>query len=225
MRSKAMEGNGSGLLPDEAVRQKDSAKVRYLFAGNCGRINTMCNRRTVCPNMLTKEVLVVATYEEVKAQCESTRTKLKEAIAKMEVFLNEYSVNQLNTEADPAMDEFYRGFLQDMRHLLVFSEVSYEKLGNTLRRPQFNQDFAERTLYEVYHNCVTAFFYPKNECYSEDGRYAYTGQDSIRFRKKPSRETRNLTIEMTKVFEELREDLAYYESDYIMNKRMKGERF
>lgn len=166
----------------------------------------------------------MATYEEVKALCESTRTKLKEAIAKMEVFLNENSLKTLNTEEDPAMDEFYRGYLQDTRHLLVFSEVAYEKLGNTLRRPQFNQDFAERTLYEVYHNCITNFFYPKNECYSEDGRYAYTGQDAIRFRKKPNRVVRNLTVEMSKVFEELREELAYYESDYMMQKRMKGER-
>ncbi|CAH1204413.1 hypothetical protein PAECIP111891_02502 [Paenibacillus allorhizoplanae] len=79
-------------------------------------------------------------------------------------------------------------------------------------------------LYEVYHTCVNTFFYPKNECYSEDGRYAYTGQDAIRFRKKPSREVRDLTIELSKVFEELREDLAYYETDYITQRRMQGEK-
>jgi hypothetical protein len=160
----------------------------------------------------------------VKNTCETTRTKLKEAIAKLELFLNTHSLSQLNVENDPAMDEFYRGYLSDARHLLVFCEVAYEKLGVSLRRPNFNVDYAERTLYDVYHSCVSSFFYPKNECYSEDGRYAYTGQDAIRFRKKPCREVRDLTVELSKIFEELREDLAYYETDYITQKRMQGER-
>lgn len=160
----------------------------------------------------------------VKNLCESSRTKLKVAIAKMELFLNNCSLANLNAENDDAMDEFYRGYLSDTRHLLVFSEVAYEKLGVSLRRPTFNTEFAEKALYEVYHSCVNSFFYPRNECYSEDGRYAYTGQDAIRFRKKPTREVRDLTIELSKVFEELREDLSYYETDYITQKRMQGER-
>ncbi|MDQ1912951.1 YpuI family protein [Paenibacillus sp. GD4] len=160
----------------------------------------------------------------VKNLCDSTRTKLSEAIGKMEAFLNNQSLQQLNAENDSAMDEFYKGYLSDTRHLLVFSEVSYEKLGVALRRPNFNNDYAEKALYEVYHSCVNNFFYPKNECYSEDGRYAYTGQDAIRFRKKPSRPVRDLTIELSKIFETLREDLSYYETDYITQKRMQGEK-
>jgi len=161
---------------------------------------------------------------DVKNLCESTRTKLKEAIAKLEIFLNHHSIAELNGEQDEAMDEFYRGFLADMRHLLVFSEVSYEKLGISLRRPNFNVEYAEKVLYDVYHNCVNHFFYPKNECYSEDGRYAYTGQDAIRFRKKPIRSVRDITLDLSKIFEELREELTYYETDYITQKRMQGER-
>ncbi|CAG7605930.1 hypothetical protein PAESOLCIP111_00862 [Paenibacillus solanacearum] len=160
----------------------------------------------------------------VKNVCETTRTKLSEAIEKMETFLNGHALQQLNTDNDEAMEEFYKGFLTDTRHLLVFCEVAYEKLGVALRRPNFNVDYSEKVLYEVYHNCVNSFFYPKNECYSEDGRYAYTGQDAIRFRKKPVRVVRDLTIELSKVFETLREDLAYYETDYITQKRMQGER-
>jgi hypothetical protein len=160
----------------------------------------------------------------VKNISESTRTKLKEAIAKMELFLNNHSILSLNEEKDEAMSEFYRCYLQDTRHLLVFSEVAYEKIGVSLRRPNFNVDFAEKILYEVYHTCVTNFYYPKNECYSEDGRYAYTGQDAIRFRKKPVRDVRNLTIELSKIFEELREDLTYYETDYVTQRRMQGEK-
>jgi len=161
----------------------------------------------------------MVTYQ-VKSLSETSRTKLKEAIAK----LNNNSLSQLNAEQDPAMEEFYRGYLADMRYLLVFSEVYYEKLGVALRRPSFNQDHAEKVLYEIYHNGVNSFFYPKNECYSEDGRYAYTGQDAIRFRKKPTREVRNLTIELSKIFEELREDLSYYETDYITQLRMQGQK-
>ncbi|MEB3100671.1 YpuI family protein [Ferviditalea candida] len=162
--------------------------------------------------------------QQVKNLCESSRTKLKEAIEKTELFLNSYNLPQLNADGDQAMDEFYRGFLTDMRHLLVFSEVSYEKLGLCLRRPNFNVDYAEKVLYDVYHNCVNSFFYPKNECYSEDGRYAYTGQDAIRFRKKPVRAVRDITLELSKIFEELREDLSYYETDYITQRRMQGEK-
>jgi hypothetical protein len=79
-------------------------------------------------------------------------------------------------------------------------------------------------LYDTYHNAINAFFYPKHECYSEDGRYAYTGQDAIRFRKKPTRAARDITLELSKTFEQLREELAYYETDYVTQKRLQGER-
>jgi len=169
-----------------------------------------------------EEVFELPAYN-VKNLCESTRMKLKEAIAKLELFLNTRSLTQLNADNDPAMEEFYRAYLSDMRHLLVFCEVAYEKLGIGLRRPIFNTEYAEKVLHDTYHNCVNAFFYPKNECYSEDGRYAYSGQDAIRFRKKPCREVRDLTIELSKIFEELREELAYYETDYVTEKRLQGK--
>lgn len=163
--------------------------------------------------------------ENVKLLCEDTKSKLKLAIEKLEFFLNHHSLVQLvNQDDDGELDEFYKGYLSDLRHLLVFSEVANEKLGISLRRPNFNMDYAEKVLYDVYHNAVNNFFYPKNECYSEDGRYAYTGQDAIRFRKKPAREARDITLELSKIFEELREDLSYYETDYITQKRMQGER-
>jgi len=160
----------------------------------------------------------------VKNICETTRAKLKEAIDKMEAFLNAYSLPQLNSDNDADMGLFYKGYLADLRHLLVFSEVSYEKLGVVLRRQNFDNDFAERALYDVYHNSVNAFFYPKNECYSEDGRYAYTGQDAIRFRKKPVRVARDIIMDISKVYEELRDDLSYYENDYLTQRRMQGEK-
>ncbi|MGG4143156.1 YpuI family protein [Paenibacillus algorifonticola] len=161
----------------------------------------------------------------VKPLSETTRIKLKEAVNQLEPFLNHYSLVQLNGEqsSDEAQN-FYKGLLSDLRHLLVFSEVSVEKLGVLLRRPNFDNDFAERALYEVYHQCVNAFFYPKNECYSEDGRYAYTGQDAIRFLFKPVREARDIVLSLSKIYEELRDELAYYETDYMTQRRMQGQK-
>ncbi|GKU79696.1 YpuI family protein [Paenibacillus sp. L3-i20] len=161
----------------------------------------------------------------VKALTETTREKLKGAIAQVEPFLNNYALSQLTGEdGGEGAELFYKGLLSDLRHLLVYSEVTNEKLGVLLRRPNFDTDSGERVLYEVYHHCVNAFFYPKNECYSEDGRYAYTGQDAIRFRYKPIREARNVVLSISKIYEELRDDLSYYESDYMTQRRMQGQK-
>ncbi|QAY66286.1 YpuI family protein [Paenibacillus protaetiae] len=161
----------------------------------------------------------------VKALSENTQAKLKEAISVLEPFLNSHTVGLLAGE-DNSEDTtlFYKGLLSDLRHLLVFTEVSVEKLGVLLRRPNFDVDFAERALYEVYHQCVNSYFYPKNECYSEDGRYAYTGQDAIRFRRKPVRDARDIVLSLSKVYEELRDELSYYESDYLTQRRMQGQK-
>lgn len=156
----------------------------------------------------------------IRQLCEATRENLKRAAEKLEAFLNEHSLPQLmeGQEEDRAL--FYQGFLSDLRHLLVFSEVCYEKLGVALRRGTFDEEASEKVLYHVYHDCVNNFFYPKNESYSEDGRYAYTGQDAIRFRKKPVRAARDIVLDITGMFEELRDDLTYYESDYLTQLRL-----
>lgn len=160
---------------------------------------------------------------KVKGLAESSREKLKAAIEEVEQFLNNHALPELVQEDNEESRIFYSGMLSDLRHLLVFSEVAYEKLGAVLRRPNFDTDLAERALYDVYHKGVNAFFYPKNECYSEDGRYAYTGQDAIRFRLKPVRSARDVILKISRVYEELRDDLSYYESDYLTQRRMQGQ--
>ncbi|MCQ6558303.1 YpuI family protein [Paenibacillus mendelii] len=161
----------------------------------------------------------------VKALSESTKDKLKQGIGHLEAFLNQHTLPMLAVDDQSQETElFYKGLLSDLRHLLAFSEVAYEKLGVAIRRPNFDNEFAERILYEVYHQCVNAFFYPKNECYSEDGRYAYTGQDAIRFRRKPINSARDIVLTVSKVYEELRDDLAYYENDYMTQRRMQGQK-
>ncbi|GIO85298.1 hypothetical protein J25TS5_22300 [Paenibacillus faecis] len=159
----------------------------------------------------------------IQQLCARAREQLKSAIGQMETFLNHTTLPQLAEGQDEETVHFYRGFLADLRHLLVFSEVWQEKLGIVLRRGTFDPESAEKTLYRVYHDCVNAFFYPKNESYSEDGRYAYTGQDAIRFRKKPVRAARDVIMEISKVYEELRDELTYYESDYLTQLRMRSK--
>ncbi|MFC5403022.1 DUF3907 family protein [Cohnella soli] len=159
----------------------------------------------------------------IKALAESSRDKLKTAIEPIERFLNYHAIEQLAQMDNADSVNFYSGLLSDLRHLLVFSEVAYEKLGAVLRRPNLDVELAERALYDVYHNGVNSFFYPKNECYSEDGRYAYTGQDAIRFRTKPVRAARDVILGISRVYEELRDDLSYYESDYLTQRRMQSQ--
>lgn len=156
----------------------------------------------------------------IRELAESSRHKLHAAIQLLEQFLNGHALADLYDGGEEQSRQFYGGLLSDLRHLLVFSEVSYEKLGALLRRPNLDIEQTERALYEAYHYCVNAFFYPKNECYSEDGRYAYTGQDAIRFRMKPVRPARDVIMRAALLYDELRDDLSYYESDYMNQRRL-----
>ncbi len=160
----------------------------------------------------------------LKQLCEDTFTRLKKVSIELERFLNQVTLASLvEKSGDPEEYEvYYRSYLSDLRHLLVYSENAYEKLGVALRRARFNADFAEEALYLVYHSCVNNFYYPKGEVYDEDGRYCYTGQDAIRFRKEVTPDLRQLTLSLSKIFEQMRDELQYYETDYITKKRMQS---
>ncbi|WP_202077206.1 DUF3907 family protein [Caldalkalibacillus salinus] len=158
----------------------------------------------------------------LKETCEWTHQRLKQIAAQLETYLNETTLNGLvETDENPEdVHEYYKGYLQDLRHLLVNCENAYEKLGICLRRAQFNRAFAEDALYQVYHSCVNLFFYPINESYEEDGRHSYTGRDAILFKREIDPKLKNVTLSLSKLFEELREDLMYYETDYVTTRRM-----
>ncbi len=160
----------------------------------------------------------------LKQLCEDTHNRLKKVGMELERFLNQVTLASLvQKSGDPEEYEtYYRNYLSDLRHLLVYSENAYEKIGVCLRRARFNEEFAEEALYQVYHTCVNNFYYPKGEVYDEDGRYSYTGQDAIIFRKEVTPELRALTVSLSKVFEQMRDDLQYYETDYITKRRMQS---
>jgi predicted mannosyl-3-phosphoglycerate phosphatase (HAD superfamily) len=146
-----------------------------------------------------------------KQMCEELQRDLKKIKEELKDFLNYQSIKDLGS-LDEENIKYYEGFLFDLRHLSVFSEMYYEKVSNILRRPSFNEEQAKKCFYETYQNCINSFFYPKYESYSEDGRYAYTGQDSIRFRRDAKKEFKKIVISLSKTFEKIREDLHYFEN-------------
>ncbi|QQE73034.1 DUF3907 family protein [Brevibacillus composti] len=158
----------------------------------------------------------------LKQLCEETYTKLKRVSMDLERFLNQVTLTGLiEKSGDPEEYEtYYRSYLSDLRHLLVYCENASERLGVALRRTKFDEEYAEEVLYQVYHTCITNFYYPKGEVYDEDGRQAYTNGDAIVFRKEVTPELKQLTLSLSKVFEQLREALYYYENDYIAKRRM-----
>jgi hypothetical protein len=161
----------------------------------------------------------------LKQLCEDTYTKLKKASMELERFLNQVTLTRLVEQSgDPEEYEaYYRSYLSDLRHLLVNCENAYERLGIALRRARFNEEFAEEVLSLVYHSCVNNFYYPKGEVYDEEG-HNDTGQDAIIFRKQVTPELKQLTISLSKIFEQLRDNLQYYETDTNATKRMQKER-
>lgn len=170
----------------------------------------------------SEEVHVFMPTEQTKQLCILTREKLREAKEQLEKFLNYHSVPQL---LDPQTDrqeaeKYICEFLGDLRHLSVACELGYEKVSLVLRRAKFNHDFAEKVLSEIVHSCVYNFYYPRNEVYEEDGRYSYTNHDAIKFRQEPPEALRQITISLSKIFETLRDELEYYETDYITRIRM-----
>ncbi|GAB6933366.1 DUF3907 family protein [Calditerricola satsumensis] len=162
---------------------------------------------------------------QLREFCEDTYRRLRRVCADIEAFLNSTTLAQLVEEAGgdrEEYEEYFRLYLSDLRHLLVNCENACERLGIVLRRAKFNPEFAEETLYKVYHNCVDLFYYPKGEVYAEDGRYSYTGHDAILFRKPVPERLKRLTLSLSKTFEYLRDELQYYETDYVTKKRMRS---
>jgi len=141
----------------------------------------------------------------------------------LEDFLNHYALPQLVSNDQDDQFKYTKDMLSDMRHLLVSVENTLNKLGIIRRSRHFNKDFAEQVLYETVHLCVNKFYYPEHDLYEEDGRNSYTGKDAIKFTFQPHPEMKKTLLHLSKYFEVLREELNYYETDYITKKRLEGK--
>ncbi|GBF12408.1 MAG: DUF3907 family protein [Tepidibacillus sp.] len=149
---------------------------------------------------------------------------LKEINESLEHFLNFHAVNNLVYNEGQIVKTCE--LLSDLRHLLVNCENTYQKLGVVARSHHFNKDFAEQILYETVYLCVHKFYYPAHEVYEEDGRHSYTGKDAIKFSYTPHPDIKKIILALSKTFEVLREELSYYETDYVTKKRLQqGEQF
>ncbi|WP_124728060.1 DUF3907 family protein [Staphylospora marina] len=161
--------------------------------------------------------------EQTKELLKVAHDRLKQVCGELDHFLNHVSVPELLREAEDAGEEtknYLCEFLRDLRLLSVLCEASREKASLVLRRSRFREDWAEKVLSEIMHSCVYAFYFPKNEVYEEDGRYSYTGQEAIKFRRTPPTKLRDLVLSLSRTFECLREELDYYETDYQTRVRM-----
>ncbi|MBP1932853.1 DUF3907 family protein [Ammoniphilus resinae] len=153
--------------------------------------------------------------------CEESFRLLKEAALDIERFLNSTTLDALvvKSENPEQYQPYYRSYLSDLRFLLVHCEKVYENLGMCLRRAQFHEEMANEVLYQLYHTCVNNFYYPRGEVYEEDGRHSYTGSNAIVFRQEVVPELKELTLSLARTFEYLRDELQFYEADYITMKR------
>ncbi|OYD09024.1 DUF3907 family protein [Paludifilum halophilum] len=163
--------------------------------------------------------------EQTKELCQLTRDKLSEVHGLVEHFLNHTDIRKLVEESPEGKDaeDYLKEFLSDLRYLLVSCELGYEKVSLVLRRATFSEDFAERVLNEVVHTCIHNFYYPRNEVYEEDSRYSYTNHDPIRFRRRPPESMKKVTFTLSKIFEILRDELDYYETDTMNRVQMKKQ--
>ncbi len=147
--------------------------------------------------------------------CLETRKKLKTMQEPLENFLNEHNLSSMLLTNEEAEILYLKDLFSDLRHLLVNIEEIDEKLTKILRNKSFQTNTCEQTLYEITQQVVNQFFNPPHDGYEEDGRHSYTNRDAIRFRQTVKQNLQQLIISLSKVCETLREDLAYYESDYL----------
>ncbi|PTX55165.1 uncharacterized protein DUF3907 [Melghirimyces profundicolus] len=160
--------------------------------------------------------------EQTKELCERTRGHLRDANRLLNDFLDQHNLRTLTSEESERSgnENFLREFLADLRRLAVFCDLGYEKVSLVLRRAKFNEEFAAKVLNEVFRSCVNNFYCPRNEVYEEDGRYSYTNRDAFRFREEPPESLKELTFRLSRIFEKLRDELEYYETDPITRLRM-----
>lgn len=164
---------------------------------------------------------------QIKELVTLTLNLLTKSQIELENFLDNYSLKEIMKGIDDDNKEEItlktKYLLSDLRHLLVGCENRITKLGVITRSSQFNKEFAEFVLYETVHLCVNKFYYPEHEIYEEDGRNSYTGKDAIKFSFNPHPVIKELILSLSKNFEVLREELIYYETDYVTKKRLEGK--
>lgn len=149
----------------------------------------------------------------VESQLKEVEQFLTSAINRIENFLNETTLSQINGGNEETLS-YHKSVLSNLRKLLVFSEESLDACKIILQSEPFPKAAAEKTLYRIYHQCIVEYFSPKNDAWYEDSRSAYTGRNSIKFYKEVPVDLQELVKGLEGGFQRIREDLEFYETDY-----------
>ncbi|MDQ0269295.1 YpuI family protein [Cytobacillus purgationiresistens] len=149
----------------------------------------------------------------VESQMKDVQHFLSDTVNIFEDFLNETTLTALLEEKEGDKD-YYKRILTNIRKLLVYCEEGHDACRIILMSDQFQRGAAEKTLYRLYHHCIEEFFSPRNDAWFENSRSAYTGKNSIRFHKEVPDKVSNLFKGLESDFQNIREELEYYETDY-----------
>lgn len=150
----------------------------------------------------------------VENQTEQVTVFLKEVITIMTDYVNYHTLLALVEESEDGDLNYCAGLLASLRRLLVFCEEGLDACLVLKHGQPFRKSAAERTLYKIYHQVIAEFFSPKNDHWYENSRSAYTGKNSIAFQQNPPHSVEEVMKQLEGKFQEIREELEYYETDY-----------
>ncbi|WP_088043817.1 DUF3907 family protein [Bacillus sp. EAC] len=129
------------------------------------------------------------------------------------MFLNNHSLPSFQHEISTLDSTYIEKILNSLRRITVYSEDAKEVCEKILSG-HFHKATAEDTLHKIYHRCIAEFFSPKNDSWFENSRAAYTGNHAITFYHEVPSTVQTLFSKLEKIFQQMREELEYYETDY-----------
>ncbi|HWO98576.1 MAG TPA: DUF3907 family protein [Bacillus sp. (in: firmicutes)] len=150
----------------------------------------------------------------VKSQIELVEQKLESSVKELNQYLNHVTISNLKEEVQGEEID-YALLLSNLRRLAVFCEEGLDACQVISGTEPFRKAAAERTLYRIYHQCIEEFYNPKHDLWYEDSRSAYTGRNSIKYRKVTPPSIEKLISSMESDFQLMREELQFYETDYV----------
>lgn len=150
----------------------------------------------------------------VQSQSIQVKDFLEQVVSEIGEFLNVTTLDQLMQETPDGNEEYLKALLSNFRRIYVFCEEGLDGCKVILSSDKFRKAAAEKMLYWVYHQCVQEFYSPRQDKWYEDSRSAYTGKNSIKFRETTPESIQQLVESLEKSFQEIREELEYYETDY-----------
>lgn len=150
----------------------------------------------------------------VKSQIELVEQKLVSVVKELNQYLNHITILSLKEEIQGEESD-YALLLSNLRRLAVFCEEGLDACRVISGTEPFRKAAAERTLYRIYHQCIEEFYNPKHDLWYEDSRSAYTGRNAIKYRKAAPKSIEKLISSMESDFQLMREELQFYETDYV----------